>query len=474
MGKLNLNLNEASDVLKYVKDNGIKILNLCHIPEDNRLKTLSFAVSDEKQVQSILEFGERVDGSSLFSYIDPDKSDIYITPRLQTAFLNPFSLIPTLNILCEYLNENGKPLEIAPESILQKAEQKLQSSTDVTLKALAELEFYIISKRHPEPLFECIPETHYHESAPFSSFASIADEILVTLENIGIQIKYGHAEVGRIHSKGGGIMEQHEIELLPQSLTEMANAVAVAKWVIRNICAKHALSVSFTPKIALEHAGTGMHIHICVLKNGESVIAKSDGGLSSKSMQIMGGILKFAPSLTAFGNTIPVSYLRLVSRKESPMYVCWGARNRLALIRIPLWWDFKKNDKEMDSCKRTFEYRAPDPSANPHLLFAGIAIAAQYGLTNAKQSLQIAKELHLERVAKRKSALKPLPQSCSESAACLRKDREYYEAEGVFPRTVIDGTIRKLESYNDNGLVQKLRKQPGKSKELMQKYLHCG
>jgi len=472
MGKLNL--SEESDTLKYVKDNGIKILNLCHIPDDNRLKTLSFAVSDEKQVKSIFEFGERVDGSNLFLDIDPDKSDVYIMPRLETAFLNPFNSIPTLNILCRYLDENGRPLKIAPESILQKAEQKLGSSADVTLRALAELEFYVISRNQPKPLFECIPERHYHESAPFSSFTNIADEILVTLESIGIRIKYGHAEVGRIQGKDGTVVEQHEIELLPQNLTEMGNAVTVAKWVIRNVCARHGLSASFIPKIALEHAGTGMHIHICALKDGESIIAKPDGGLSSQAMQIMGGILKFAPSLTAFGNTIPVSYLRLVSRKESPMYLCWGARNRLALIRIPLWWDFKKNEEGMDSCKRTFEYRAPDPSANTHLLFAGIAIAAQYGLANAKESLQTAEELHLERVAKRKTGLKPLPQSCNESAACLRKDREYYEADEVFPETVIDGTIKKLESYNDDGLVQKLRNQPRKSEKLMQKYLHYG
>jgi len=83
LGKLNLIENE--NVVKFISEKDIKILNLCHIPEDGRLKTLTVAISDEKEVQQILEFGERVDGSSLFSYIDPHESDIYIMPKLDTA-----------------------------------------------------------------------------------------------------------------------------------------------------------------------------------------------------------------------------------------------------------------------------------------------------------------------------------------------------------------------------------------------------
>jgi len=253
---------------------------------------------------------------------------------------------------------------------------------------------------------------------------------------------------------------------------ETADAIAIAKWVIRNICEKHGTSVSFSPKIALEHAGNGMHIHLCGLKNNKNIIAESNGSLSVEAKEMIGGLLKFAPSLTAFGNTIPVSYLRFVSRKESPMHVCWDARNRLALIRIPLWWNFKKTEDEIDNCKRTFEFRAPDPSANAYLLFAGIAVAIEYGLKNPEEALRIAEELHLEKTAKENKRLRLLPQSCSESATCLGKDRKYYEAEGVFPKAVIDNTIKKLKSYKDKVLFQRLKSNPQKVEELMQKYLH--
>ncbi len=130
------------DVIKLIQEKNIKIINFCHIPEDCRLKTLSFTARNKERLHEILEFGERVDGSSLFSYIDPSKSDIYIMPKTETAFTNPFSTTPTLNILCEYLDENGKPLNIASENILLRAEEKLRSSTSIVLEGLAELEFY--------------------------------------------------------------------------------------------------------------------------------------------------------------------------------------------------------------------------------------------------------------------------------------------------------------------------------------------
>jgi glutamine synthetase len=269
----------------------------------------------------------------------------------------------------------------------------------------------------------------------------LRNEVLVTLGNVGVATKYGHSEVGWVFGKDNVLMEQHEVEFMPQGLAEMADTIAVAKWIIRKVCAKYGVSVSFSPKIALEHAGTGMHIHLCGLKNGENLIANPDETLSTEAMKMIGGILKFAPSLSAFGNPTPVSYLRFIARKESPMHICWSARNRLALIRIPLWWKFRKKGEEKDSCRETFEYRAPDAFANAYLLFAGIALAVNYGLKNGEESLKIAGNLHIEEAGGKGKRLKVLPRSCSESAENLEKDRKFYEADDVFPRKVIDKTI---------------------------------
>ena len=471
-GKLNFTENE--EVLRFISEKNVKILNLCHIPEDGRLKTLSFYAADRDKVEEILEFGERVDGSNLFSFIDPDQSDIYIKPQVNKAFINPFSAMPTLNILCEYLDEDGKPLPMAPKNVLAKAEEKLYASTGVTLKALAELEFYIIAKQEGETLFPNNSDKNYHESSPFAMFENLRNEILVTLAEMGISTKYGHSEVGYRISKDNTLFEQHEIEFTPQSLGKTVENVAIAKWVIRNICLKHGVAASFSPKISLEHAGNGMHIHLCALKNNKNILVNDKATLSVEAKKIIGGLLRFSRSLTAFGNPTPVSHIRFIAHKESPMQICWSARNRLALIRIPLWWNFKKEKREKSSCRETIEFRAPDPLANTYLLFAGIATATTYGLRNTKEALHLARELHIEKSNAKNKKFESLPRSCSESADNLKKDRELYEADNVFPKKLIDKTIEKLNAYNDKNLRENLNKKPKDIEKMLKNYLHYG
>jgi glutamine synthetase len=468
------NSSENKEVAKFVSENNIKIVNLCHVPEDGRLKTLSFSAASKRRLQQILDLGERVDGSSLFSSIEPGQSDIYIVPRLTKVFINHFASVPTLNIMCDYLDENGEPLNVAPMSVLRRAEERLYSSVDIKLKALVELEFYIISKSRGERLFPAEPDKNYHESAPFSEFENIRNEILGSLADVNIATKYGHAEVGRIQAEGNSLAEQHEIEFMTKDVGEMAAIVPLAKWIVRNVCSNHGTSASFSPKITLEHAGTGMHIHLCGIRNGKNVIVDRNGTLSHDALKMIGGILRFAPSLASFGNTTPVSYLRFIERKESPMHICWSARDRLALIRIPLWWSHRKRREKKENCLETFEYRAPDAFTNTCLLFAALAIAVGYGLQNPKEAMRIAEDFHVDARDNGHKRLKALPRSCSEAADNLEKDRRFYEADGVFPERLIDKTIEKLRAYDDRDLRKKLARKPHEVDDLLKQYLHYG
>jgi glutamine synthetase len=364
-------------------------------------------------------------------------------------------------------------LDVAPKNVLAKAEEKLASSSGMTLKALAELEFYIINEEQAKPLFPNPPDRNYHESSPFARFWDLRNEVLDTMASAGIATKYGHSEVGQLLTKDGVLMEQQEIEFAPVGLAEMAETVAIAKWIVRNVCARYGVSVSFSPKVSMEHAGTGMHVHLCAVKNGRNIVANEDGTLSSEAKKMIGGLLKFAPSLSAFGNPTPASYLRFIARKESPMHICWSARNRLALIRVPLWWSFKK-DKDSNSCRETIEYRASDAFANVFLLFAGAVLAVDYGLRHFEESLRTAEELHVKGVEQQGKKLGLLPQSCGEAAENLLKDRSLYEVDNVFPKKLVDKTVEKLKAYDDVGLWEALSDKPAEIEKLLGQYLHFG
>ena len=107
-----------ADIIKFIIENQIQMVNFMYPAADGRLKTLNFVINNLAYLDAILTCGERVDGSSLFPFIEAGSSDLYVLPRFATAFLDPFAEIPTLSMLCSYFNKDGEPLESSPENTL--------------------------------------------------------------------------------------------------------------------------------------------------------------------------------------------------------------------------------------------------------------------------------------------------------------------------------------------------------------------
>ena len=450
-----------NDIIKFIRDNGIEMLNFRYPAGDGRLKTLNCVIHSLEQLDTLLSAGERVDGSSLFPYIDASSSDLYVIPRYKTAFVNPFTEIPTLDILCSYFDHKGDPLASAPENILKNAQRALEENTGYTFNAMGELEYYVF--HDDKELFPTVAQKGYHESTPFSKYEVLRAEAMRAIAQAGGQIKYGHSEVGNIDAEDR-LMEQHEIEFLPVRAEDAADQLVVAKWIIRNIAYRHGVNISFAPKVVVGHAGSGLHIHTMLVKNGENIMSNG-AGLSEEARKVIAGYLDLAPSLTAFGNTIPLSYLRLVPHQEAPTNICWGDRNRSTLVRVPLGWrgvdDIanQANPANGDTLARrsnpqTVEFRGPDGSANIYHLIAGLAVGARHGL-EMDNALEMAKKLYVDvnifsnDHKEVREKLPQLPASCWESADQLQSHREQYEKYGVFSPVAIDGICRKLKGYDD-------------------------
>lgn len=473
------------DLIKFIEMNGIEIVNFRYVGGDGRLKILSFVITSKNQLDRLLSAGERVDGSNLFFYIDAASSDLYVVPRYQTAFVNPFSSIPAMDILCTYYTSEGNRLASSPENIVRKAHEVMKASTGLSLKAMGELEYYIFSEK--QHLFPVISQKGYDESSPFSKWEKLRCEAMQIISQAGGKIKYSHSEVGSISGEDKGI-EQHEIEFLTTPVEDAADQITLAKWILRMIAYKHGVTISFAPKILSGHAGSGLHVHIKLVKDGKNVMVEGNR-LSDNARKAVAGYLKLSPSLTAFGNTVPISYLRLVPNQEAPTNICWGERNRSALVRVPLGWlgvgdmirDANPQEKEkfqepIDD--QTVEFRCADGSANIHLLLAGLAVATKHGL-NMEGSLELADKLYVDgnifspEYKMIREKLPQLPASCWESAEKLLGDRKIYERDKVFSPIVIDGVVTKLKSYNDKDLSEKLVCKEDDIKKLVTEYLHC-
>jgi len=472
-----------NDIVKYIEENDIRLVNFRYVGGDGRLKQLNFVINSIVQLDSLMSTGERVDGSSLFPFIDAAESDLYVVPRFKTAFVDPFSDIPALNILCSYYASDGTPLGSSPENLLRKADRVLKDKTGMNLEAMGELEYYVFRTGHDA--YPVAAQRGYHESSPFSKFEKLRYEAMETIAGVGGTIKYGHSEVGTITGEEGE-MEQHEIEFAPVPLEDAADEIVTAKWILRMIGDKYNVPISFAPKVVVGHAGSGLHIHTKLTRDGQNMMVEGDA-LSDIAKKAVAGYLRLAPSLTAFGNTVPLSYLRLVPHQEAPTNICWGDLNRSVLVRVPLGWlgvgNMVKdaNPQEMEDLTsatggQTVEFRSPDGSANIYLLLAGLAVAARHGL-EMKDALEYAEKLYCNvNIFDREDVQEKLPQlpaSCAESAEYLLKDRKIYEKDGVFPTAVIDGTVETLRSYDDKDLSERLFGKQEEIQKLVDEYLHC-
>ena len=100
-----------ADILKVIEEFDIEMINFRYLADDGRLHTLNFVIQSLQHADEVLTSGERVDGSSLFSFIQAGSSDLYVLPRFRTAFVDPFAEIPTVSLLCSFFDKDGNPLD---------------------------------------------------------------------------------------------------------------------------------------------------------------------------------------------------------------------------------------------------------------------------------------------------------------------------------------------------------------------------
>lgn len=462
-----LKIRSRADLIDYCLDNQVEILNFHYCGWDGRLKTLNFVIRDEAHLINILEAGERVDGSSLFPFVEAGRSDLYVVPRYRTAFRNPFSQVPAVDVMCSFFNRDGEPFESSPEYVLHKANMVFREKTGLEMQTMGELEYYVIAD--DDGMYPIEDQKGYHESAPFNKFEDFRVEAIRLITQAGGMVKYAHSEVGNFRMDGK-VYEQNEIEFLPVDIEEAAEQLIIAKWIMRQLAYDYGVIVTFAPKITVGKAGSGMHVHCKFTRDGKSVMSEG-GDITDIVRQAIAGYMDAGTSLPAFGNPHPLSFKRLVPNQEAPTSLCWSHSNRSALVRVPLGWSSTKDmsavcnpletPEERDfSDKATFEWRASDATCNTYLLMAALCCAARHGFA-MPDALEVARrtyvglgvDIHASDNASILHSLEQLPASCAQAAEELDRDRLIYTGDGVFSDAMIDYLIKTLKSFpEEDGL----------------------
>ena len=449
-------MKTVHDVISMIQENGIRMVDFKMVDIHGQFRHVTIPAED---------FGEEVmrDGigfdASNYGYAVVEKSDMVFIPDPNTAVIDPFCQVPTLSMTGNAMiidSPENRPLAQYPRNIVLAAEQYLRDSGIAdTMYILPEFEFYLFDRAGWEVQPNSIgmhldyaqshwngytqgqglvvpKQKNYHIAKPFDPTYECRSEMVLLMEQAGIPVKYHHPEVGAAG--------QFEIEPKLGQMSVMADASMMIKYIIRNVALKHGYSATLMPKPVYGEAGSGMHVHMLLMKDGEPVFSDDNGysHLSREAHWFMGGLLKHIASLCAITNPSTNSFKRLVPGFEAPVTVGYATSNRSAVIRIPA---YAKTPKE-----RRFELRNPDATCNPYFCYAAILMAGIDGIKNQIDPHQNGwgpydmNLFHLPEEEKKK--LKGLPTSLEAALDALEADHDYLTAGGVFPEVLIQNFIK--------------------------------
>jgi len=440
-------------VLKYIKSNGIKFVDLKFMDFPGQWQHFTVPVTQFNE--GSFEDGYGFDGSSIRGWKPINESDMLIIPDVKTMFVDPFVEQPTISLICDvYEPATKEKYSRCPRNIAQKSEAYLVSTgiadtvfygpeaeffifDDVRFDSRPNSQFYFVdsiegrwnSGKDEGPNLGYKPrfKEGYFPVPPTDALMDLRNEMVTNLINSGIDVEAQHHEV----ASGG----QCEIDLRFQPLVKAADQLLMFKYIVKNTAKKNNRSVTYMPKPIFGDNGSGMHVHMSLWKKGKPLFPGSGyAGLSEMALYFIGGLLKHAPSLLAFTNPTTNSYKRLVPGFEAPVNLAYSQRNRSASIRIPM---YSSNPK----AKRV-EFRCPDPSCNPYLGFAAMLMAGLDGITNRiDPGDPLDKDIY-DMEPEELVNVPSTPGSLSEALECLRNDHEYLLKGDVFTEDVIETWIK--------------------------------
>jgi glutamine synthetase len=349
------------DVLNLARDNDVRFIRLWFSDITGQMK--GFAITFE-ELEGALAEGMGFDGSSIKGFARIDESDMVALPDPTTFTILPYrpKEKSVAGMLCDILNPDGTPYQGDGRFVLKKMLEKARQK-GYSFYVGPELEFFIFKD---DKSTQILDEGGYFDLTTLDAATDLRREVILTLEEMGIQVEYSHHEVAP---------SQHEIDLRYKDALTMADIVMVYRMVIKEISQKYGLYTTFMPKPIYGVNGSGMHVHQSLFRDDTNIFfdAKDQYYLSAEAKSYIAGILKHSPEITLVCNQWVNSYKRLVVGYEAPVYICWGRRNRSALIRVPMY----KPGKEKAT---RIEFRSPDPACNPYLAFACMLAAGLKGI----------------------------------------------------------------------------------------------
>ncbi len=442
----------AADVLNKINEYGVKFVDFRFT--DTKGKEQHVSVPANMLEEDTFTEGKMFDGSSVAGWKGINESDMILMPDPATAVLDPFTDEPTINITCNIVEPaTGEGYERDPRSIAERAEAYLKASGIADTAYFGpENEFFIFDDvKWSTEMEHCSYQIESEEAAwssskiyqdgnighrpsvkggyfpvpPVDSLHDIRSAMCLAMDEMGLSVEVHHHEVATAG--------QCEIGVAFNTLVRKADEVQVLKYCVHNVAHSYGKTATFMPKPLVGDNGSGMHVHMSLMKDGVNLFSGEEyGGLSEMALFYIGGVIKHAQAINAFANPATNSYKRLVPGFEAPVMLAYSARNRSASIRIP----YVSNPKA-----RRIEVRFPDSTANPYLAFAALMMAGLDGIKNQIHPGEAMDKDLYDLPPEEEAEIPQVAFSLDQALDALDQDREFLKAGGVFTDDVIDSYI---------------------------------
>jgi glutamine synthetase len=443
----------SAHIKKMIEEHKIEFVDLRFC--DLRGKEHHITIPQNKVDDNLFKHGKVFDGSSIAGWSVINKSDLVLVPDPETAIVDPFCEVPTLNIRCDIIDPTTKqPYSRDPRAVAKRAEAYLQKTgiADVCYFG-QEVEFFIFDDvRWDISMNKCFYELDSDEACwnsgmtmengnmghrprikggyfpvpPVDSSHDLRSTMCQILMDVGLAPEVHHHEVATSN--------QNEITTRYSTLLVKADEMLVFKYILQNVAHSFGKTVTFMPKPLVGDNGSGLHCHQSLATNGKNLfVGDQYAGLSEMALYYIGGIIKHARALNAFTNPATNSYKRLVPGFEAPVTMVYSESNRSAGIRIP----YVFSDKE-----KRIEVRFPDALANPYLAFAAMLMAGLDGIKNKIHPGDAVDEDLYHLAPEKIQALPNLCSSLEQALDCLQANHAFLLEGGVFTEDLIKSYIQ--------------------------------
>ncbi|MGX6450587.1 type I glutamate--ammonia ligase [Brevibacterium paucivorans] len=404
-------------VLQTIEDKDVRFIRLWFSDVLGRLKSVAIVPAE---LESAFDEGIGFDGSSVEGFSRVYESDMVLKPDPSTFELLPWrgETDSTGRIFCDINTPEGVPASADSRQVLKRIMEKA-AQMGFTFYVHPEIEFYLfksgeLNGQPPVP----VDTAGYFDHVNGGTANDFRRAAVQMLEAMGISVEFSH------HEGGPG---QNEIDLRYADGLTMADHVQTFKTVIKEVAIERGVYASFMPKPLSDEPGNGMHTHMSLFEGDDNAFYEPGARyqLSKIGRQFVAGILKHAPEFCAVTNQYVNSYKRLWTGHEAPSFICWGHRNRSALVRVPQY-------KSGKSSSARVEYRGMDSSANPYLAYSVLLAAGLKGIEE-EYVLPVEAEddvWQLSNNERRAFGIEPLPSSLSHAVHNMEQSELVAETLG--------------------------------------------